>query len=442
MDIKVPRCPQRGTFFKKRLDESIVIPAIFLKPIQIAQVTKKVSTVTDGKRIQRETNPSEKVPFWLDPKKRSIIYQVGVLCMVGLLAYYLISNTLANLQRQSIATGFGFLTKESSFEIGESLIPYSAASSYGRALLVGALNTLKVAFIGIVATLILGTLVGVARLSTNWLVSKLASIYIEVMQDVPVLLQLFFWYAIFYETLPSPRQALNPITGLFLCNRGVIFAVPESNPAHKYMLLALAVGLIGAYLFRRWAKKRQESTGQILPVFRVSVGVIIGLPLIVWLAFGAPVKMDVPELVGFNFKGGMTLSPEFIALLLGLVLYTAAFVAEVVRAGIQSVGKGQREAAMSIALKPNQVLNLVILPQALRVIIPPLTSQMLNLTKNSSLAVAIGFPDFVSVANTTINQTGQSIEGVALIMAVYLFFSLSTSAFMNWYNKKVKLIER
>ena len=402
----------------------------------------KVSTATDGKTIREDSSLVEKVPFWLDPKKRSIIYQVGVLCMVGLLAYYLISNTLANLQRQSIATGFGFLTKPSSFEIGESLIPYSSASSYGRALLVGALNTVKVAFIGIVVTLILGTIVGVARLSTNWLVSKLASIYIEVMQDIPVLLQLFFWYAIFYETLPSPRQALNPITGLFLCNRGVIFAVPASNPAHKYMLLALIVGIIATYLFRRWAKKRQETTGKILPVFRISLAVVIGLPLIVWLAFGAPTKMDVPELAGFNFKGGMTLSPEFIALLLGLVLYTAAFVAEVVRAGIQSVSKGQREAAMSIALKPNQVLNLVILPQALRVIIPPLTSQMLNLTKNSSLAVAIGFPDFVSVANTTINQTGQAIEGVALIMAVYLIFSLSTSVFMNWYNKRVKLVER
>ena len=437
----MPRWFQGGTFLKRFewVDDD---PCDFAQIHPNARVTKKVSTVTDGKTIQGDDSLSEKVPFWLDPQKRSIIYQVGVLCMVGLLAYYLISNTLANLQRQSIATGFGFLTKPSSFEIGESLIPYSAASSYGRALLVGALNTLKVAFIGIVVTLILGTVVGVARLSTNWLVSKLASIYIEVMQDIPVLLQLFFWYAIFYETLPSPRQALNPITGLFLCNRGVIFAVPASNPAHKYMLLALIVGIIATYLFRRWAKKRQETTGKILPVFRISLAVVIGLPLIVWLAFGAPAKMDVPELAGFNFKGGMTLSPEFIALLLGLVLYTAAFVAEVVRAGIQSVSKGQREAAMSIALKPNQVLNLVILPQALRVIIPPLTSQMLNLTKNSSLAVAIGFPDFVSVANTTINQTGQAIEGVALIMAVYLVFSLSTSVFMNWYNKRVKLVER
>jgi general L-amino acid transport system permease protein len=397
---------------------------------------------TEAKAIQEDAGAPEKVPFWLDPKKRAIFYQIGVLCMFGLLAWYLISNTLINLEKQAIATGFGFLNKESSFEIGESLISYSAASTYGRALIVGALNTLKVAFIGIVITLILGTILGVARLSSNWLVSKLAAIYIEVMQDIPVLLQLFFWYAIFYESLPSPRQALNPVHGLFLCNRGVIFAVPETHPAHKYILIAFVMACIGVYLFRRWAKKRQDLTGRALPVFRISMGTIIGLPLIVWLVFGAPVKMDVPELTGFNFKGGTTLSPEFIALLMGLVLYTAAFVAEVVRAGIQSVSKGQREAAMSIALRPTQVLNLVILPQALRVIIPPLTSQMLNLTKNSSLAVAIGFPDFVSVANTTINQTGQSIEGVALIMAVYLIFSLSTSAFMNWYNKKVKLVER
>ena len=390
-----------------------------------------------------ETNGAAgKVPFWLDPDKRAIIFQIGTVCMVGLLAWYLISNTLVNLEKQSIATGWGFINKESSFEIGESLIPYSAANTYGRALVVGALNTLKVSFIGIVITILLGTLLGIARLSTNWLVAKLAAIYIEVMQDIPVLLQLFFWYAIFYEALPSPRQAVNPIAGLFLCNRGVIFGVPASHPAHNYMLLALVIGAVAIYLLRRWARKRQDLTGQAFPVFWVSVGIILGLPLVTWLGFGAPTAMDMPQLQGFNFKGGMTLSPEFIALLLGLVLYTAAFVAEVVRAGIQAVSKGQREAAMSIGLRPGHVLNLVILPQALRVIVPPLTSQMLNLTKNSSLAVAIGYPDFVSVANTTINQTGQSIEGVALIMAVYLIFSLSTSAFMNWYNKKVKLVER
>jgi general L-amino acid transport system permease protein len=384
----------------------------------------------------------EKVPFWLDPKKRAILFQLITFCVVGLLAYYLVSNTLINLKKQNIATGFSFLHKESSFEIGESLIPYSAASTYGRALLVGALNTIKVAFVGIVITIILGTFIGVARLSTNWLVSKLAAIYIEVMQDIPILLQLFFWYAIFYETLPSPQQALSPGAGVFMSNRGVGFTIPEGHPAHKYMLLAFMAACMIVYLIRRWARKRQEKTGQFFPTFRVGIAIVIGLPFVTWLGFGAPVAMDVPKLVGFNFEGGLTVSPEFIALLLGLVLYTAAFVAEVVRAGIQSVSKGQREAAMAIGLRPTLVLNLVILPQALRVIVPPLTSQMLNLTKNSSLAVAIGYPDFVSVANTTINQTGQSIEGVALIMAVYLFFSLSTSAFMNWYNKKVALVER
>lgn len=383
-----------------------------------------------------------RAPFWLDPKIRSIFYQIAVLSTVGLLAWYLVSNTLVNLEKQSIATGWGFLQRESAFEIGESPIPYSAADSYGRALIVGALNTLKVAFVGVVITIILGTLIGMARLSSNWLISKLASIYIEVMQNIPVLLQLFFWYSIFYEMLPSPQQALNPMPGVFFCNRGAIFAIPESHPAFKYMFLAVLIGCAVTYLLRYWARTRQTKTGKTFPVVRVSIGIIAGFPLLTWLAFGAPMKMSVPELAGFNFEGGMTLSPEFIALLLGLVLYTAAFVAEVVRAGIQAVSKGQREAAMSIGLKSNQVLQLVILPQALRVILPPLTSQMLSLTKNSSLAVAIGYPDFVSVANTTINQTGQSVEGVALIMVVYLIFSLSTSVIMNWYNKRVTIVER
>ena len=384
----------------------------------------------------------QKVPFWLNPKVRAILFQFMTFVIVGLLAYYLVSNTLINLKKQNIATGFSFFHKESSFEIGESLIPYSAANTYARALLVGALNTIKVAFIGVVITIILGTFIGVARLSTNWLLSKLAAIYIEVMQDIPILLQLFFWYAIFYETLPSPQEALSPGAGIYMSNRGVAFTIPEGHPAHKYMLLAFVAACMIVYLIRRWARKRQERTGQFFPTFRVGIAIVLVLPFITWLGFGTPMKMDAPKFIGFNFQGGLMVSPEFIALLMGLVLYTAAFVAEVVRAGIQSVSKGQREAAMAIGLRPALVLNLVILPQALRVIVPPLTSQMLNLTKNSSLAVAIGYPDFVSVANTTINQTGQSIEGVALIMAVYLFFSLSTSAFMNWYNKRVALVER
>jgi general L-amino acid transport system permease protein len=394
--------------------------------------------VTDSPEI----TTSAKISFWYDPTKRAVIYQVVVLGIVGLVAYYLFTNTLANLERQNIATGFGFFTKEASFEIGESPISYSAADTYGRALVVGVLNTIKVSFIGIILTIILGTFVGIARLSRNWLVAKLAGIYIEVMQDIPVLLQLVFWYAVFYESFPSPRQALNPISGVYFCNRGMAFAVPEPHPVYIYMTLVFLAGCLAVWVLRRWAKKRQEKTGQLFPVFLVSLAILLVLPLATWLLGGAPLKMNVPKLVGFNFEGGTTFSPEFAALLLGLVLYTAAFVAEIVRAGIQAISRGQVEAAMSMGLKPGQVLRLVILPQALRVIIPPLTSQMLNLTKNSTLAIAIGFPDFVSVANTTINQTGQAIEGVGMIMVVYLFFSLSTSGFMNWYNKRVALVER
>lgn len=390
----------------------------------------------------QEDTASKAIPFYNDPKKRSILFQIGTLLMVGLLAFYLISNTINNLEKQSIATGIGFLQKEAAFEIGESAIAYSAADTYGRALVVGFLNTLIVSFVGIIISILFGTVLGVARLSSNWLVSKFAGGYIELFQDIPVLLQLFFWYAFFYNILPSPRQALNPVLGVFLSNRGLVFAVPEAHPVHKYMVLALVVACVGIYFLRRWARARQERTGQLFPVFRVALSVLIGFPLIAWVLGGAPTAMNVPVLKGFNFVGGRNISPEFTALLLGLILYTAAFVAEVVRAGIQSVSKGQSEAAMSLGLKPTFVLNLVILPQALRVIIPPLTSQMLNLTKNSSLAVAIGYPDFVSVAGTTINQTGQAIEGVALMMIVYLTLSLLTSAFMNWYNKKMKLVER
>jgi general L-amino acid transport system permease protein len=385
---------------------------------------------------------AEKIPFFRDPEKLSIFYQFITLAGVALLSYYLINNTLGNLERQSISTGFGFLEKEAAFEIGESIIEYSAADSYGKALVVGFLNTLIVSFIGIVLTVILGTFIGIARLSTNWLVARLSAIYIEVFQDIPVLLQLFFWYAFFYEILPSPRQALNLLPGVYLCNRGLIFGVPEWHAAYLHAAIAIVFAVVVIFLLRKWATKRQEESGRIFPTFRVGLAIFICFPLLAWAFSGAPTAMSVPELKGFNFRGGLTISPEFTALLLGLVLYTAAFVAEVVRAGIQSVSKGQREAAMSIGLKPGQVLNLVILPQALRVIVPPLTSQMLNLTKNSSLAVAIGYPDFVSVAGTTINQTGQAIEGVALIMIVYLIFSLSTSAFMNWYNKKIALVER
>ncbi|GAB4255708.1 amino acid ABC transporter permease [Deferrisoma sp.] len=386
--------------------------------------------------------PAGATRFWNDPAFRSLAFQAAVLAVAFGVGWYLFQNVQANLARQNIATGFGFLGREAGFEIGESPIPYSAADTYLKALWVGVLNTLRVSFIGIVLTVILGTFVGIARLSSNWLVSRLAGGYIEALQDVPVLLQLFFWYALFNEILPSPRQALHPLPGVYLCNRGLLLPVPEGHPAYRWAAVAFLVACLLVWAIRRWARRRQEATGKIFPTFRVGLGLLVGLPVLGWWLGGAPTAVSVPVLKGFNFRGGLALSPEFAALLLGLVLYTSAFVAEIVRAGIQSVSHGQTEAAMSLGLTPGQTLNLVILPQALRVIVPPLTSQMLNLTKNSSLAVAIGFPDFVSVANTTINQTGQAIEGVVLIMVVYLMFSLSTSAFMNWYNKRIALVER
>jgi len=380
--------------------------------------------------------------FWNDQKTRAILYQIVTAAFVAFLGYYLISNVQTNMEKQSIASGFGFIQKEAAFEIGETPIEYSAADSYGRALIVGVLNTLKVSLVGMILTTILGTIIGVFTLSSNWLISKLGFIYVEVFQNVPVLLQLFFFYALFYEAFPAPRQALNPITGVFITNRGVDFPVPAADPAWAVMGWAFVAALIIGWLVNRWAVKRQEQSGRQFPMFWVGLGILIGLPLLAWIFNGAPTQMDVPELKGFNFQGGRNISPEFSALLIGLVLYTASFIAQIVRAGIQSISHGQTEAAMSIGLKPGLVLKLVIFPQALRVIVPPLTSQLLNLTKNSSLAVAIGYPDFVQVAGTTINQTGQAVEGVALMMLVYLTFSLLTSAFMNWYNKKIKIVER
>lgn len=389
-----------------------------------------------------EQTNNAKTYFWNDEKTRAIIYQIVTAAFVAFIGYYLISNVQTNMEKQSIASGFGFIEKEAAFEIGESLVEYSAADTYGRALLVGVLNTLKVSFIGMILTTILGTIIGVCTLSSNWLISKFGTMYVELFQNIPVLLQLFFFYALFYEIFPPPRQALNPITGVFITNRGVDFPVPAPDPAWGYVGLAFVAACIVIWLVNRWAVKRQERSGQQFPTFWVGLGILFGLPLLTWILNGAPTQMDVPVLKGFNFQGGRNISPEFSALLIGLVLYTASFIAQIVRAGIQSISHGQTEAAMSIGLRPGMVLKLVIFPQALRVIVPPLTSQLLNLTKNSSLAVAIGYPDFVQVAGTTINQTGQAVEGVAMMMVVYLTFSLLTSAFMNWYNKKIKIVER
>jgi general L-amino acid transport system permease protein len=287
----------------------------------------------------------------------------------------------------------------------------------------------------------LGTILGIARLSKNWLVSRVASAYVEIMRNIPLLLQLFFWYAIITEVMPGPRQAHNPLPGVFLSNRGLKLPALEGN-ALDWVMGALALAIVAIVFLGHWARKHQEATGKIFPFGRVSLAVLIVFPVAGWLLSGASLTLDMPVLKGFNFVGGITISPEFAALLAGLVIYTSAFVAEVVRSGIQSVSSGQWEAAGSLGLSRARVLRLVILPQALRVIVPPMTSTYLNLTKNSSLAVAIGYPDIVSVANTTLNQTGQAIEGILIIMAAFLVVSLSISIFMNWYNKRIALVER
>lgn len=379
---------------------------------------------------------------WNDARTRGVIYQILVLGGVLLLGWYLVSNTMDRLAQQSIASGFGFLNKEASFGISESPIAYSPADTYGRAFIVGLLNTFKVGLIGIVLATLLGTLIGIARLSPNWLIRKLASTYVEVIRNIPLLLQLFFWFALVTEVLPHPRQALEPLPDVFLSNRGLKFPIPVYHPAHLWMGVALLAGIVGSFFVARYARALQDRTGEQLPLLRYVLGLILGLPLLVFLAFGAPLTWNTPALTGFNFQGGMTVSPEFAALLAGLTFYTAAFIAEIVRSGIVAVPKGQTEASLALGLSRARVLRLVILPQALRVIVPPLTSQYLNLIKNSSLAVAIGYPDLVSIANTTLNQTGQAIEGIAMIMATYLTISLSISAFMNWYNTRIAFKER
>jgi general L-amino acid transport system permease protein len=373
-------------------------------------------------------------------RARAAAAQLALVAAVVFVVWYVASNTAQNLEARKIASGFAFLGREAGFEIGEApFLAYSAADSYARAIVIGLINTFRVALIGIVLATVLGTLVGLARLSRNWLLAQFAAGYVEVVRNVPLLVQLFFLYAVITENLPGPREALNPLPGVFFSNRGIAFPVLEPHAVHAWAGAALLAGALLAWLLARWARARQARTGQPFPVLSAGAALVLGLPLAVFLAAGAPLALDRPALQGFNFAGGAILTPEFATLLGGLTLYTAAFIAEIVRAGVQAVDRGQFEAAYSLGLPRRRTMRLVILPQALRVIIPPLTSQYLNLTKNSSLAVAIGYPDLVSIANTTMNQTGQAIEGIAIIMAVYLTISLSISALMNWYNRRIAL---
>jgi general L-amino acid transport system permease protein len=397
----------------------------------------------DPRLIEARAAPKKTLRLsWSDPVFRAIVWQVVIVGIVLVLAWYLIGNTNRNLAARHIATGFAFLGRVAGIPIAQSLIPYNPTiDTFGRALIIGVMNTLQVAVIGIVLATILGTLIGIGRLSHNFLLAKLTGFYVETLRDIPLLLQLFFWYSIL-QTLPAPRQAWHISSLLYLSNRGAMLAELDWQSADSWAVAAMVVGIIVTFGWRRHATRRQEATGQRPATWPVGIALIVGLPALVWFVLGAPLHLDTPTLHGFNFQGGGSITPEFFALLLGLVIYTASYIAEIVRSGIQAVPQGQWEAAGALGLRRGAVLRQIILPQAMRIIVPPMTSQYLNLAKNSSLAVAIGFQDVMSIAGTTMNQTGQAIEAVAYIMAVYLAISLSISLFMNWYNARIALVER
>ena len=374
---------------------------------------------------------------------QGVFYQVVTLSLVILGIYYIVQNTAKNMVARGLASGFNFLGVESQFDIQMTLIEYSPTSTYFDAFIVGLLNTLLVAGIGILFATIIGFAFGIMRLSSNWLVAKIAESYIEIIRNIPLLLQIFFWYFAVLRALPKPKQSIEFMDSIFLNNRGLFVPDPnvgEGSSILFYLFWFSVIISIGIFV---WARKRQNKTGKTFPAFYASMFLIIGTFTITLAALGFPISFEYPELKGFNFKGGMKLIPELVALTFALAMYTAAFIAEVVRAGIQSVSKGQKEAARSVGLKVGLVLRLIIIPQALRLIVPPLTNQFLNLTKNSSLAAAIAYPDLVLVfAGTALMQTGQAIEIIGMVMGVYLFLSLFTSVVMNLFNRYMKVGER
>lgn len=384
-----------------------------------------------------------KPPFWNNPQTRAIAFQVIALVVTVAFGWSIFENTQANLRRLGIASGFDFLSSPAGFDIIQTLIPYSPTSSYGRVFWVGLLNTLLVSALGVVLATLLGFVIGVARLSKNWLISRLALVYIETFRNIPLLLQIFFWYFAVLRAVPAPRQSLSLGDVIFLNIRGLYLPAPQFQPGFGWVIAAFGGAVAASWLLVRWARSRQLATGQQFPTLSVSLALLFGLPLVTFWLAGSPLEWQIPKLGGFNFQGGWVVIPEMASLLLALTIYTAAFIAEIVRAGIQAVSHGQTEASFSLGLNSGMTLRLIILPQALRVIIPPLTNQYLNLTKNSSLAAAIGYPDLVSAfAGTTLNQTGQAIECIAITMTVYLTISLLISLAMNQYNRRVALVER
>lgn len=378
-----------------------------------------------------------------DPKVRAWLFQIITVVAVVAMGWYLFDNTQTNLQHRGITSGFGFLENSAGFGIAQHLIPFTESDTYARVFLIGLLNTLLVTFIGVILATLLGFIVGVARLSNNWIINKLATVYVEVFRNIPPLLQILFWYFAVFLTLPGPRAAHGFLGSFFVSSRGLNMPAAIATDGAWPFVISVVLAIVAIVLMTRWANKRFEATGVPFHKFWAGLALFIVIPALCALIFGAPLHWELPELKGFNFVGGWVLIPELLALTLALTVYTAAFIAEIVRSGIKSVSHGQTEAARSLGLRPGPTLRKVIIPQALRVIIPPLTSQYLNLAKNSSLAAGIGYPEMVSLfAGTVLNQTGQAIEVIAITMSVYLAISISISLLMNWYNKRIALIER
>jgi general L-amino acid transport system permease protein len=383
-----------------------------------------------------------KVSFWNDPKIRGLFFQALLVAVLAFLVFEMVSNTVANLRARNISSGFAFLSKTAGFDIIQTLVPYTSSSNFGTALYVGFLNTVLVSALSIVAATIIGFTMGVMRLSKNWLVAKIATMYIEVFRNVPLLLWIFVWYGAVLQPLPPVKQAYSLFGSFFLSKKGLMLPKPIFGEGAWFALVGMAIAIVASWAINRWAKDRQAATGQPFPRVWTAIGLVIGLPLLGFAFAGFPLTWDYPALQGFNFSGGLAVIPEFIAMFLALSIYTGTYIAEAVRAGIQAVSHGQSEAAHALGLRNGATLRLVVIPQALRVIIPPLASTYLSLTKNSSLAVAIGYPDLVAAGGTILNQTGQAIEIVGIWMITYLSLSLATSLFMNWFNSRMKLVER
>lgn len=393
--------------------------------------------------IEHDSEPLTLGRLWSDKRYRAVITQILVVAGMFMLIAFLATNAVQNLEALGKTFGFDFLWSPAGYDINQTLIPYTSRDTHFRAGVVGLLNTGLIAVTGCIFATVLGFILGVLRLSSNWLINRIVYCYIEFTRNVPVLVQILLWHGVIVHTFPPVKQAISPVDGVFLSIRGFYVPKPVFEDGFSFVVIAFLAAIGGMVIFSRWAKKHQEATGQIYPVFSIGVAAIIGLPLIAYFAVGMPLSFETPELRGFNFQGGMVLKPEYVALWFALSIYTAAFIAEIVRAGIQAVSHGQTEAAFALGIKPNWTMRLIIIPQALRVIVPPLTSQYLNLTKNSSLAIAIGYMDIMATfGGITLNQTGKEMEVMIIVLSIYLSVSLMISAFMNWYNRRIALVER